>query len=177
MSNRHGFTIVELLIVIVIIAILAAITIVAFNGIQTRAKVSSFSQVITSTTKAFKLYAVETGWSQWPLDSTITPSPTMPNLIANWPGFSNYLQQVNQIAGVHPNSWGYDQDDDTLAKGDCSYAYNGTNIMIANITSEIAAGVDTQLDDGNTGCGTIRYDSGVSRLIVTVSKSNKPNDT
>lgn len=39
-SNR-GFTIVELLIVVVIIAILAAITIVAYNGIQNRAKSSA----------------------------------------------------------------------------------------------------------------------------------------
>ena len=35
---QHGFTIVELLIVIVIIGILAAITIVAYNGIQDRAR-------------------------------------------------------------------------------------------------------------------------------------------
>jgi prepilin-type N-terminal cleavage/methylation domain-containing protein len=37
----RGFTIVELLIVIVIVGILAAITIVAYNGIQERARVSS----------------------------------------------------------------------------------------------------------------------------------------
>lgn len=36
-SRRSGFTIVELLIVIVVIGILAAISIVAYNGIQTRA--------------------------------------------------------------------------------------------------------------------------------------------
>lgn len=36
-KNTSGFTLVELLIVIVIIAILAAITVVAYNGIQTRA--------------------------------------------------------------------------------------------------------------------------------------------
>jgi len=35
---RRGFTIVELLIVIVVIAILAAISIVAYNGIQARAE-------------------------------------------------------------------------------------------------------------------------------------------
>ena len=40
-SNQSGFTIVELLIVIVVIAILAAITIVAYNGIQSRAKTRS----------------------------------------------------------------------------------------------------------------------------------------
>lgn len=40
-NNTKGFTIVELLIVIVVIGILAAITIVAFNGIQARGKASS----------------------------------------------------------------------------------------------------------------------------------------
>ena len=36
-GNKQGFTIVELLIVVVVIAILATITVVAFNGIQNRA--------------------------------------------------------------------------------------------------------------------------------------------
>jgi prepilin-type N-terminal cleavage/methylation domain-containing protein len=49
--DQTGFTIVELLIVIVVIGILAAITIVAYNGIQTRArtaeKVSDLSAVMT----------------------------------------------------------------------------------------------------------------------------------
>lgn len=41
LQRNSGFTIVELLIVIVVIAILAAITIVAFRGVQTRAHDSS----------------------------------------------------------------------------------------------------------------------------------------
>ena len=41
MMNKQGFTIVELLIVIVVIAILAAITIVSYNGITNSANDSS----------------------------------------------------------------------------------------------------------------------------------------
>jgi prepilin-type N-terminal cleavage/methylation domain-containing protein len=40
-KKQSGFTIVELLIVIVVIGILAAITIVAYNGIQNRSKATS----------------------------------------------------------------------------------------------------------------------------------------
>ena len=40
-NYNRGFTLVELLIVVVIIAILAAITIVAYNGIQNRANTSA----------------------------------------------------------------------------------------------------------------------------------------
>lgn len=51
-ANNPGFTIVELLIVVVVIAILAAITIVAYNGIQQRAynsaMLSSAKQAYTS---------------------------------------------------------------------------------------------------------------------------------
>lgn len=45
-NRRGGFTIVELLMVIVVIAILAAITIVAYNGIQQRAITARFQSAI-----------------------------------------------------------------------------------------------------------------------------------
>lgn len=50
-NTRRGFTIVELLIVVVVIAILAAITIVSYNGIQQRARVSTVMADLSNSAK------------------------------------------------------------------------------------------------------------------------------
>ena len=62
-TKERGFTIVELLIVIVVIAILAAITIVAYNGIQNRAKSSSAQTLANNVSKKAEIYnTVNTGY-------------------------------------------------------------------------------------------------------------------
>jgi prepilin-type N-terminal cleavage/methylation domain-containing protein len=58
-TKRDGFTIVELLIVVVVIAILATITIVSFNGIQARAKNTTFLANIDAYEKGLRLYYAE----------------------------------------------------------------------------------------------------------------------
>lgn len=55
-TKQRGFTIVELLIVVVIIAILAAITIVAYNGIQNRAKSSAAQSLANNVVKKAEAY-------------------------------------------------------------------------------------------------------------------------
>src|SRR5690349_15331856 len=61
MRHDRGFTIVELLIVIVVIAILAAITIVAFNGVQDRSRDSKIEHDLTLLQKAMMAARVNTG--------------------------------------------------------------------------------------------------------------------
>ncbi|MDB5187111.1 MAG: putative Fimbral protein [Candidatus Saccharibacteria bacterium] len=68
-QKQTGFTIVELLIVIVVIGILAAITIVAFNGIQARANDTRMKSIASQLEKALYMWNADTnvlpkgGWS------------------------------------------------------------------------------------------------------------------
>lgn len=58
-TPTRGFTIVELLIVIVVIGILATITLVAYNGVQNRARTASVSSALNQASKKLALYQVE----------------------------------------------------------------------------------------------------------------------
>lgn len=72
-SNARGFTIVELLIVIVVIAILATLTIVAYNGIQQRATAASLTSDLDNASKLLKLYQVDN--SGYPLTNDCSATP------------------------------------------------------------------------------------------------------
>lgn len=61
MINHRGFTIVELLIVVVVIAILAAISVGAYNGIQERAQSTAVISRARAYIKGLKLWEADTG--------------------------------------------------------------------------------------------------------------------
>lgn len=83
-KSTKGFTIVELLIVIVVIGILAAITIVAYNGIQTRAKNVKTVNAAVSWVKALKIYNADK---------------------STWPGTSSCLGNTNTYVGNNGQCW------------------------------------------------------------------------
>lgn len=69
-KKQYGFTIVELLIVIVVIGILAAITIVAYNGVQQKARNTQTQLAMASYAKAMILYGQDKG--SYPLPAYYT---------------------------------------------------------------------------------------------------------
>lgn len=85
--KQSGFTIVELLIVIVVIGILAAITIVAYNGVQQRAQDSRRASDITSIQQALERYRVDNG--AYPL-TYATTTANLPSGFAGLYGSTAY---------------------------------------------------------------------------------------
>jgi len=74
--TNSGFTIVELLVVIVVIGILAAITIISYTGITGRAVTSSLQADLTSASQQLKLFQVDNSTFPITLNCSIPDSPT-----------------------------------------------------------------------------------------------------
>lgn len=79
-KKQSGFTIIELLIVIVIIAILAAITLVAYSGVQQRANNVAIISAAKQTIKLIDLWNV----SNSPLNANVCA--TADNSCTSWNG-------------------------------------------------------------------------------------------
>jgi len=89
-KTKSGFTIVELLIVIVVIGILAAIVIVAYNGIQSRARDSQRAQDISTLNKALEIY--RTTNSVYP---TATPGVSEGGWESTYTDPSNFMEYLD----------------------------------------------------------------------------------
>lgn len=77
-SSRQGFTIVELLIVIVVIGILAAIALVAYNGIQDRARIAVVEADLRESAQQLEAYRIGTSSDEsYPsgIDCSSSPGP------------------------------------------------------------------------------------------------------
>jgi prepilin-type N-terminal cleavage/methylation domain-containing protein len=70
-NKESGFTIVELLVVIVVIGILAAITIVSYNGVQNRARATANLTTAQEVENKAEVYAADTGNGVYPASGTI----------------------------------------------------------------------------------------------------------
>lgn len=104
--TQHGFTIVELLIVIVVIGILAAITIVAFNGVQQRAENAKTISAVGAYEKALITYATVKG--QYPGYGNICLGDYFADCVGeNQPWFGDLLREYTGGALPQPSKKDY----------------------------------------------------------------------
>lgn len=132
-NSRRGFTIVELLVVIIVIAILAAVTIVAYNGVSNRAKASSAQSAAETASKKVQTYMTtnadqapadlatagitDSGSTTFQYSKDATTSPQTFCITATTSGVSYYIDNI-----THTNP----------TAGACSGHINGGAVVIAN---------------------------------------------
>ena len=149
LRSQNGFTIIELLVVIVVIGILAAITIVSYTGVTTRASTASAQSSAQSVVQKTEIYNAETG--HYPYASTdlttdstksfyVSPTSVDFSLSTSQPTAPNTVKFVK--CGTTPNAT---QGDIILASGNLTgvriyyWTYTGT----PNANAYYTAGVDS----------------------------------
>lgn len=143
-TKQRGFTIVELLIVVVIIAILAAITIVAYNGIQNRAKTSAAKSSAATVQKKAEI-AVGTSGSYPTTTAGFASADTSASLAGS---------SIRMVGSAPANTFG----NNDVSYRVCTVAAAGNSLPIAEIgiwNSQTNAAEYTVLGAGTSaGCTT-----------------------
>ncbi len=151
-QKQTGFTIVELLIVIVVIAILAAITIVSYNGITAQARYSQQVAALDKIGKAIKYYVAKegnslgssgTGWLGQGYGSFMATSTEATNYTAT---------SVNQLLrnGGYLNGAITPLDQHQILLTPCTTVDDPRWVVLATVSPAPAKPVAEQISD--TGC-------------------------
>lgn len=162
LRRQGGFTIVELLIVIVVIGILAAITIVAYTGVQDRARAAVLADGTKKVEEALRLWLTIDGQTSWPHNNLYSdPNGSGDNPRISWmienTDLGDYLTEVPHVPGIDGSQWHYDWDENPGDLTGCGSVYQGVNIFVDKVPQNIVQLIDDQLDDGDLLCGKVRY--------------------
>lgn len=144
--NRNGFTIVELLIVIVVIAILTAIAIVSYNGITANAKESALKSDLSTAAKKLGLEKVESG--SYPSDKPSYISNTI-----NYTGGGNSFCVSGETSGkkFHMTESGSTSEGDCPAQSSAMQTFTSAQCASLATFNGSNQGAVIQLTDSRGG--------------------------
>lgn len=127
-ATHKGFTIVELLIVIVVIGILAAISVVAYAGIQDRAKYTESLSSLTLLDKAIGAYQAQNG--HYPIVTAWQYYCSNPSAFV--PELGDVVEAIPPAPCTGPNN----SDDTWLYRSDAT----GANYKLLYIRANVSDG-------------------------------------
>ena len=137
LHKRNGFTLVEIMIVVAIIGLLAAIAIPSFMKARERSQITSVANDFRVFEAAFAQYALDYG--NYPPDTHVVLPSRMDEYIDN----SDWL-------GTTPVGGDYNWE------GPDNYPYAGISLYDSDATAEQATKLDAVLDDGDLSTGSFR---------------------
>jgi prepilin-type N-terminal cleavage/methylation domain-containing protein len=174
-KEKRGFTLVELLVVISIIALLSSVVFASLNSAIEKAAVVSIIANLKSVEKAFYLLADDENISLWwpEIDFGSGGNPNISVLVTNMNRLGKFLGRAPSLP--IGTDMGYDNDQDIFICGDSGPVYRGVNIHIRNISLALAQKVNAIVDgDANINCGRIKWDpsgGGGGSLFYVISEN------
>ena len=146
-TKHRAFTLIEIMVVVVIIGLLAAIAIPAFQQIRLRSQVSSFANDLRIAGNAFETFATENG--TWPSDG-----------ISAIPNSMNGYLSLSKFSAPTPlgGAWDWDYQQFGVTAG---LSVRSPTADIANMTK-----VDESIDDGDLTTGSFLARSGGYILVL-----------
>jgi prepilin-type N-terminal cleavage/methylation domain-containing protein len=109
--GQSGFTIVELLVVIVIIGILATVVIVSYTGISDRARIASLQSDLSGAAKQLKVFQAQDDNNDYP-GANQCPTPVEGNICLRSSGTNTFSYSPDNA--TNPKSFVLDATDGTL---------------------------------------------------------------
>ena len=146
-QSSSGFTLVEIMVVVVIIGLLAALAIPAFQRIKSRSQISAFTIDIRVAGQAFETFAMENG--TWPADG----SSSIPNSMDGYLSLAKF-SETTPLGGRW--DWDFGQFGVTA----------GLSVLSPTADSTTMALVDASIDDGDLSTGNFRSRSGGYILVL-----------
>lgn len=152
---RKGFTLVELMIVVSVLAILAAITLPTFSNAKEKATAASAATSMKAIASAIYQYRNDTG--EWPNDRSWGQKPSE---------LETYLPTVDFGNTPIGGAWDFDRSSSSFKTASGTRVVVGITIWDGNVDQY--AEVDRLLDDGDLATGQVQLITAFAQRLVFI---------